>query len=300
MKKFKKIDEMRKDPELLGLNYGQHEKVLIDNKEYIATLNSQIYDDIIEDYVYNAIKEINKEFGIEMPTLKSSSFEDLISEACVDLRKKLFEDYANAGVNFINVYERSNGVLNIEGKKYAIIEHIEGDKYKVLAPDIIPNIPFDSNKLKRYKTSTIAAYLDEIYYNKLPEIIKNAIVETSILQKHITYFSDSRRGWSCLDPRIVKYDETQTRDAGTHKVFVPSWDEIVKVYGSTTEGIKKYTFDNHCVWCRDSYGFQNALYVNCYFHSLQDCNTWNTFISVRPAFVLDLSKLNLQKMNNFR
>ena len=63
--------------------------MLIDNKEYIATLNSQIYDDIIEDYVYNAIKNINKEFDIEMPALESSSFEDLISEACVDLRKKV-------------------------------------------------------------------------------------------------------------------------------------------------------------------------------------------------------------------
>lgn len=300
MKKFKKIDEMRKDSELLGLNYGQHEKVLIDNKEYIATLNSQIYDDIIEDYVYNAIKEINKKFGIEMPALKSSSFEDLISEACVDLRKKLFEEYANAGVNFINVREeRDDGmiyenleddsteisgvttgtVLTIEGQEYIVIENVQGNQYKVLSSDAVWK-RFDDNRSNNYATSTIADYLDNDYYNNLPEIIKNTVVKTPIQQTELnTYAFINPTNWG------------EKNDAGTHKVFIPSWEEVTKVYGTSHYKLKAYAPDSW-TWLRDIYS-SDVLVVDC--NGILDSTVPHINLYVRPAFVLDLSKIEFTK-----
>lgn len=102
-------------------------------------------------------------------------------------------------------------LLTIEGKKYTVIEHIKDDQYKVLANELASSDTKTFGLTNEYKTSKIAIYLDNDYYNSLPENIRNAIVETSIQQKVFSTGYDNGKNsptWT-----------GKAKDAGTHKGF---------------------------------------------------------------------------------
>lgn len=301
MKKFKTIKEMRQDPNMLNLTYGQYTKVLIDGKEYIVTSSNGTYDDIIEDYLYKALEKFNKEFDInKLPVPKGYSLEDAMFETCVALREKLLEEYAEAGIEFINVREAMNNgviyenledkdfgisnltagdILTIEGYEYIVIEKVQGNQYKVLSSDAVWK-RFDDNRSNNYATSTIADYLDNDYYNNLPEIIKNAVVKTPIQQTELnTYAFINPTNWG------------EKNDAGTHKVFIPSWEEVTKVYGTSHYKLKAYAPDSW-TWLRDIYS-SDVLVVDC--NGILDSTVPHINLYVRPAFVLDLSKIEFTK-----
>lgn len=173
--------------------------------------------------------------------------------------------------------------LTIAGNEYTVIEQVEGSKYKVLATDTFEGA-FDSRGNNNYTNATIATYLDNDYYNSLVESIKDAIVETSIQQKVSTAdFSGGKNNptWE------------SEKDAGTHKVFIPSWDEVTKVYGSDFESLKAYSNGKN-VWLRDIYdsneGKPFVLYVHHTGGLLSILPHYNDGY-FRPAFVLDLSKV---------
>ncbi len=169
--------------------------------------------------------------------------------------------------------------LTIADKEYTVIENVEGTQYKVLATDTFEKA-FDGTSAddssNDYATSTIANYLDDDYYNSLPENIKNAIVETPIQQTKLNNYTN-----------INPTDWGEKTDAGKHKVFIPSWEEVTKIYGTTPEGLRPYA--NNWTWLRDTYD-SNVLYVN-YGGSLGKCNPSNNRC-VRPAFVIDLSNVD--------
>lgn len=168
--------------------------------------------------------------------------------------------------------------ITIAGKEYTVIEQVEGDQYKVLANELADNgYPMEFGSNNNYATSTIATYLDNEYYNS-PSLdgIRDAIVETSIQQTKLnTYTIVNPTDWG------------EKTDAGKHKVFIPSWKEVTKIYGTTPDGLKAYSNDNW-TWLRDTYD-GNVLDVNSfgvlYYRSPHN----NDY--VRPAFVLDLSKV---------
>lgn len=141
---------------------------------------------------------------------------------------------------------------------------------------------FDDNNSNNYATSTIATYLDDDYYNSLDPKIKSAIVETTIQQK----VSSTGYEYSKNSPTWTG----ETKDAGTHKVFIPSWDEVTKAYGSTPPELKAYAPDGR-TWLRDTYGY-GVLGVISKGYFGYDALTNNNSNCVRPAFVLDLSKVN--------
>lgn len=166
--------------------------------------------------------------------------------------------------------------ITIEGKEYTVIENVEGNQYKLLA-NYLAN---DGQKMKfgddvNYATSAIAAYLDSDYYNSLPEATKSAIVETSIQQKEL-------KTWNNNNPT----DWYAPIDAGTHKVFIPSWNEVTKAY-PTMEEFKEYA-TNGWIWLRDPH-VNNVLHM----YESGDLSVTPPRASdcVRPAFVLDLSKV---------
>ena len=169
----------------------------------------------------------------------------------------------------------------IADKEYTVIENVEGNKYKVLANALDENKQFNTIYDNNYATSSsIAAYLDNDYLDTLPESIRNAIVETPIQQKVVSNKEKTNGSW------VVTYNESQARDAGTHKVFVPSWEEVTKAYGSTPDKLKKYS--NGWTWLRDAYG-SGVLFVSSSGNLGDDVPDDNN--CVRPAFVLDLSKV---------
>lgn len=166
----------------------------------------------------------------------------------------------------------------LEGKEYTIIENIEGTKYKVLAKDCFKYF-FDKNNDERYATSSIARYLDNDYYNSLPESIRNAIVETLIVQRAVCLIRGNEPIWCDMD-----------KFASIHKVFVPSYDEVVKLYGP--ENLNLYGPKSCWTWLRDAY-CGGYLLVSSYFLQWgRPCEDWNHY--VRPAFVIDLSKVDFE------
>lgn len=170
-------------------------------------------------------------------------------------------------------------VLTIEGQEYIVIENVQGNQYKVLSSDAVWK-RFDDNRSNNYATSTIADYLDNDYYNNLPESIKNAVVKTPIQQTELnTYAFINPTNWG------------EKNDAGTHKVFIPSWEEVTKVYGTSHYKLKAYAPDSW-TWLRDIYS-SDVLVVDC--NGILDSSVPHINLYVRPAFVIDLSKIEFTK-----
>lgn len=188
----------------------------------------------------------------------------------------------NSGFGFgndsVTVNLTSGQIITIEGKEYTVIENVQGNQYKVLATDTFKKT-FDFNNSNNFATSTIATYLDGEYYNSLDASIKDAIVETSIQQKvSSTGYDEGKNSptWT-----------GETKDAGTHKVFVPSWDEVTKVYGTTPDKLKAFAASGW-TWLRDTYN-SHVFYVGSRGRLYYDSP--NSYNYVRLAFVLDLSKV---------
>lgn len=177
--------------------------------------------------------------------------------------------------------------LTIEGKEYTVIEQVEGSKYKVLANELADNgSPMRFGDNSNYATSIIATYLDNDYYNSLPESVKNAIVETSIQQKVL-------KTWAGNNPT----DWDTPRDGGKHKVFLPSWDEVKMAAGSTNKTALKTLLNSDTVWLRDAFGprvFQvmsdGVLNLELPHYFYNGSGNYN-FKYAHPAFVIDLSKV---------
>lgn len=165
--------------------------------------------------------------------------------------------------------------IAIEGKNYIIIECVEGTKFKVLAKEHL-NYLFDKNNDDHYLNSSIARYLDNDYYSSLPESIRNAIVEISIEQKIVKAIKENKPVW--LD---------KIRDAGIHKVFVPSYDEIVQVYGPYLRVFAPASW----IWLRDACTGNACLIVSGGI-LLKGVPYEDWYHYVRPAFVIDLSKVS--------
>ena len=170
--------------------------------------------------------------------------------------------------------------LTIEGKEYIVIEHIKDDQYKVLANGLASSDTKTFGSTNEYKISRIATYLDNDYYNSLPENTRNAIVETPIQQKISSTGYDNGKNsptWT-----------GETKDAGIHKVFLPSWDEITKAARSTDKETLQPFVNGKYVWLRDTYSnLVLAMGVNGYLGNDYPYSIYY----VRPAFVIDLSKV---------
>ena len=171
-------------------------------------------------------------------------------------------------------------VLTIEGQEYIVIENVQGNQYKVLSNELASSDTKTFGSTNEYKTSRIATYLDNDYYNSLPENIRNAIVETSIQQKIFSTGYDNGKNsptWT-----------GETKDAGIHKVFLPSWDEMTIAAGGTDKETLQTFVNGKYVWLRDTYSnLVLAMGVN---GNLGNDYPYNIYY-VRPAFVLDISKV---------
>ena len=173
-------------------------------------------------------------------------------------------------------------LLTIEGKEYTVIENVQGTQYKVLANELANNggtMQFGSTN--KYATSEIATFLDGDYYNSLDPKIQNAIIETPVQQKDLkAYEGNNSTDWDT------------PKDAGTHKVFLPSWDELTKAAKSTDPTTLKKFLNSKYVWLRDTCGIF-MLYVGS--NGGLFLNGPGNVSYVRPAFVIDLSKVKCKE-----
>lgn len=262
-------------------------------------------------------------------------------------------------------------VLNIEGSDYIVMGQTEDGNYKLLSGTNIENMQYQPNQDSNgnyydigkynendlpdkrhdgqnsnvYEDSYIDKYLETIYYNSLPEDLKNAIVATQIKQVSYTN-TGSNSKWKYLtkdttpvspdgtsnwfynegtteNPKYVRYDKVATPDGEgglyplkywtkkdngyggqayneiTRHAYLPSIEEISNLV-DLNDANKTYAFLkgtnnslNH-MWLRDAssastHGAQDLYYR---YHSLDIYSVTYSSVGVRPAFVIDLSKVN--------
>lgn len=86
-----------------------------------------------------------------------------------------------------------------------------------------------------------------------------------------------------------------TENIGERKVFLPSADELRKIVNyndsKEMEDFLQTKTNPYYMWLRDAYG-SNALFAGYGSSSLDGNSVWGRDFSVRPAFVLDLSKVS--------
>lgn len=237
---------------------------------------------------------------------------------------------------------QAKDVIEVAGKKLTIMENLGNDKYLVLAEYQSYNKGFNTQeKGSVYENSTVDNYLNNDYYNKLPETIKNAIVEQNIsqnfyssgleneqnsdykYQQHNSCPADQTRCWTVPvngetnylwgNNNWKKYNAVSGKSGayafngnlnhfeniGERKVFLPSADELRNIVNyndsKEMEDFLQTKTNPYYMWLRDAYG-SSALYAYCCSRSLGGSCVWDTDFSVRPAFVLDLSKVGYEKV----
>ena len=201
-------------------------------------------------------------------------------------------------------------IVNIDNNDYIMLQHKERNKYLLLKRKVVGmrafNESYDSNTYLRsdgkytntYENSEIDKYLENDWYERLSNEVKNAIQISDI--KQTAYNSPSNMFDSILDDLSVSdvgYN-AQTYTVLQRHVYLPNMEELgqfinlnnkdsIKTYLKTVNDTKIYS-----IWTRDVDSKKaNALHLNAFYGCLDNSPTQYTY-HIAPAFVIDLSKID--------
>ena len=183
-------------------------------------------------------------------------------------------------------------VLNIEGSDYIVMGQTEDGNYRLISGTSIGERAFqssarsDGQNMNTYEGSEIDNYLENDWYNSLSSTMKSAIQPTSIKQASYATFNDP-------DSKQETGYNGQVYNTIDRHAFLPSVSEIGKVVDLKNPDKVKVFLNGDHLWTRDSYqGYAiRAQYLDAYNGSLYN-NTVSRTRGVRPAFVIDLSKID--------
>lgn len=181
-------------------------------------------------------------------------------------------------------------VLNIEGSEYVVLEQKENNQALVMTADSIGHKKFQSNSRtdgqnqSTYEGSEIDNYLENEWYNSLSYTMKSVIQATNI--KQASYSNDSPDAKQETGPNGQVYNTISRR------TFLPSVSEIGKVVNLKNPDKMEAFLDGTHIWTRDS--CQEEAYYAEYLNAYGGLSSYDVdfSISVRPVFVIDLSKVN--------
>lgn len=201
-------------------------------------------------------------------------------------------------------------IVNIDNNDYIMLQHKERNKYLLLKRKVVGmrafNESYDSNTYLRsdgkytntYENSEIDKYLENDWYERLSNEVKNAIQISDI--KQTAYNSPSNMFDSILDDWSVSdvgYN-AQTYTVLQRHVYLPNMEELgqfinlnnkdsIKTYLKTVNDTEIYS-----IWTRDVDSKKaNALHLNAFYGCLDNSPTQYTY-HIAPAFVIDLSKID--------
>lgn len=217
----------------------------------------------------------------------------------VDLKFSAYPgNFMTAGTyNDTLTFKAQNGyatgtVLESEGMKFIVIGQTDNDTYLVMTKDSIKTKMFqtsprvDNQNINTYEKSEIDCYLEDDWYNTLPQLIKNAIQFTDI--KQVSY-SDRID----LSSRQESGYNNQIYNVISRHVYLPNISEISNVVDLMDKDKTKAFLDGKTIWVRDS--FKNTANGVLCLHCVDGMiNISDTFAQhqICPAFVIDLSKVN--------
>lgn len=201
-------------------------------------------------------------------------------------------------------------IVNIDNNDYIMLQHKERNKYLLLKRKVVGmrafNESYDTNTYLRsdgkytntYGNSEIDKYLENDWYERLPNEVKNAIQISDIKQTAYNspsnMFDSTLDNWSVSD---VGYN-AQTYTVLQRHVYLPSMEELgqfinlnnkdtIKTYLKTVNDTEIYS-----IWTRDVDSKKaNALHLNAFYGCLDNSPTQYTY-HIAPAFVIDLSKID--------
>lgn len=189
-------------------------------------------------------------------------------------------------------------VLNIDGDEYIIINKEKSEQYLIINKSYIGTSTFqmqydpstylrpDDKYANIYENSTIDKYLENTWYNNLSPTLKNAIIISSIKQNA---YSNQK------DPNSKQENglDGQTYNVINRHVFLPSIEELKNLIDLDSPDKVNNFLNGSYMWTRDAY--QNSKdgveFFNYYLGCLLSVPARDTY-SVRPAFVIDLSKVD--------
>lgn len=189
-------------------------------------------------------------------------------------------------------------VLNIEGSDYIVMSQTDDDKYLVIRKDSIGSKNFqstydrstglrsDGENASTYEGSEIDNYIENEWYNGLSSTMKMAIQAANIKQASYKTYNDP-------DSKQETGYNSQVYNTISRHAFLPSVSEIGKAVNLKNPDKVKAFLNGPSIWTRDSYQ-GNALaaeYLSAGSGSLSTNRVYGTF-GVRPAFVIDLSKVD--------
>lgn len=182
-------------------------------------------------------------------------------------------------------------VLNIEGTEYTVIEQKDNDEYLVIRNECIGHKKFQSNSRtdgqnqNTYEGSEIDNYLENDWYNGLSPKMKAAIQTANIKQASYKTYNDP-------DSKQETGPNGQVYNTISRRAFLPSVSEIGKVVNLKNPDKVEAFLDGTHIWTRDS--CQEEAYYAKYLNAYGGLSSYDVdfSISVRPVFVIDLSKVN--------
>ena len=183
-------------------------------------------------------------------------------------------------------------VLNIEGTEYTVIEQKENSKYLVMMNKSIGKKSFqstsrsDGQNMNTYEESEIDNYLENEWYNSLSSTMKTAIQTTNIKQA-------SYADWKNPDSKQETGYNGQVYNTISRHIFLPSLSEIGEVVDLKNSNKMKAFLHGVDIWIRDScqYSDRKAGWLYADGGSLNFYYVFD-YGYVRPAFVIDLSKVD--------
>lgn len=183
-------------------------------------------------------------------------------------------------------------VLNIEGNEYIVVEKKDGENRLVVCKDSIGTIAYqlalreDGLNENTYENSNVDNYLENEWYMSLSSALKNAIQEVPIIQS--SYIADD-----ITSRQNIGYGNQNYNTIYRH-VYLPSVDNLVSLVDFDNQAKVKEYLNNKSIWVRDS----NRMYAHVNLCLDTGYGRLNYYVGadnqlyVRPAFVIDLSKID--------
>lgn len=229
-----------------------------------------------------------------------------IQDAILGSTNHIVETGENITKKEVNV--KAGDIVEIDGNKYIVIEQKEKDAAFVMTVKNIDKRVFhqmdnfddeqrqDGKNPNTYEGSDIDNYLENDWYNGLSSTMKSSIQRTNIKQSayHTNVNPD--------DKRETGY-KGQTYNIITRHIFLPSVEEIEKllnIYNNSK--VIEFLDGDWSFWLRDA-ASDNGRFVRKIYSKTATVYDWRTSHvyydeGVRPAFVIDLSKIDYTEVGH--
>lgn len=190
------------------------------------------------------------------------------------------------------VHVTPGDTLDIEGTKYVVLEERENNQALVMTASSIGDRAFqsktrtDKQNMSTYDGSEIDNYLENNWYKGLSAKMRNAIQTTRIKQASYMAYDDH-------ESMQEKGPNGQVYNTISRHVFLPGVGDISKVVNLKDAGNVQAFLNGISIWTRDSYqGFANFGEILDAHEGSLHLATLDLDGGVRPAFVIDLSKID--------